>query len=124
MEEVLKVIKDGMSSLGLNYEFMEWTKKVKYPYFVGEYSEDESMTEDGLCTGTVFLTGFTRGSWLELEQAKTKIENYFDRISGLIVTTGTSVVAIFYGNGMPIPTGDAELKKLQINLQFKEWKVK
>ena len=36
-KEILKIISDSMESLGLNYEFMEWTSEIKYPYFVGEY---------------------------------------------------------------------------------------
>ncbi len=123
MTNVLKAVSDGMAVLGLNYAFMEWKGKPAYPYFVGEYQETESVTEDGLKEATVILTGFTRQSWLELETAKEKIEKYFNRISGNIVTADGSAVAIFYAAALVIPTGDAELKKMQINLTVKEWKV-
>ena len=75
---VLKMISDAMSELGLEYSFGEYAgNPVVYPYFVGEYTETEPFTEDGLQECTFLLTGFSRGSWLALEDAKESIENYF-----------------------------------------------
>lgn len=121
----LKTIADAMSALGLEYAFGVYAgDPVVYPYFVGEYTETEPMTEDGLQNTTFLLTGFHRGTWMELEQAKEKIENYFNRVSGkTVITDSGSGVAIFYANTLIVPTGDAELKRIQINLQVKEWKV-
>ena len=56
--------------------------------------------------------------------AKEKIENYFHTINGHIVTTPDSAVAIFYAHSLVIPTDDAALKKIEIHLTIKEWKVK
>ncbi len=122
--ETLNAVKGGMEAIGLNYAFMQWEGDIVYPYFTGEYQETESLTEDGLQESTFILNGWTRGAWLELEQAKEKIENYFNRISGkrVIVEDG-SAVAIFYANSLVIPTGDAELKRIEIHLTVKEWKV-
>lgn len=124
-KNLLKVVSDGMAELGIEYEFGEYTKEpIVYPYFVGEYTETEPMTEDGLQETTVLLTGFSRGKWLTLENAKAKIENYFNKVYGKTVMVGDgSAVAVFYGNSLIVPTGDEELKKIQINLQCKEWKV-
>lgn len=37
-KNLLKVVSDGMTELGLEYEFGEYTKEpIVYPYFVGEY---------------------------------------------------------------------------------------
>lgn len=124
-KNLLKVVSDGMTELGLEYEFGEYTKEpIIYPYFVGEYTETEPMTEDGLQETTFMLSGFSRGTWLTLENAKAKIENYFNKVYGktVMVDDGSSV-AVFYGNSLIVPTGDEELKKIQINLQCKEWKV-
>ncbi len=120
----LALVKSGMDVLGLNYAYIQWADSPEYPYFTGEYQETESLTEDGLQESTFILNGWTRGAWLELEQAKEKIENYFNRISGkrVIVEDG-SAVAIFYANSLVIPTGDAELKRIEIHLMVKEWKV-
>lgn len=124
-KNLLKVVSDGMAELGLEYEFGEYTKKrIAYPYFVGEYTETEPTTEDGLQETTVMLTGFSRDTWLTLENAKEKIESYFNKVYGkTVMVDDGSAVAVFYGNALVIPTGDEELKKIQINLQCKEWKV-
>ena len=120
----LKIISDAMESLGLNYGFMEWTGKPKYPYFIGEYQEITPTNESGMQESTFLLTGFSRESWLALEDAKEAIRDYFNKVSGktVIAEDGTAV-AIFYANSFVLPTGDAELKKIQINLDVKEWSV-
>lgn len=122
-KSALKVIKDAMADLGIEYSFMEY-KGVTYPYFVGEYAESPQPNEDGLQETTFLLTGFSRTTWGELESAKQKIKNKFHQSDGLIVTTEEGVVAIFYENSLVVPTGDAELKRMQINLLIKEWSVK
>ena len=121
---VLKAVSDGMAAIGMNYEYQEWTDDPIYPYFTGEYQEFEPLNEDGMQETSFVLTGFTRGSYSDLEAAKEKIKKKFDPISGYKVSTDGSVVAIFYALALSnIPTGDAELKKIQINLTIKEWKV-
>jgi hypothetical protein len=123
-KEGLKIIKDAMNALGINYSFMEWNGKPAYPYFVGEYQESPSLNEDGLQESTFLLTGFSRESWLALEDAKERIETYFSKVGGrTVIAESGSAVAVFYSNSLVIPTGDAELKKIQINLIVKEWKV-
>lgn len=114
-----------MSKAGLNYEFAEWTSDVVYPYWVGEYQEIEPLYENGLLESTFLLTGFTRGKWLQLEIEKEKIQKeIFPLAGGLIVTMADgSVVAIFYAGASVIPTDDAELKRIEVNLTVKEWKV-
>ena len=124
-KQVLKVVSDGMKDLGIAYGFGTYAgNPVVYPYFVGEYTEREAMTEDGLQEFTFLLTGFHRGTWLELEDTKERIENYFNQVSGKTVITdnGSAVVALYSGS-MIVPTGDAELKSIQVNLIIKEWKV-
>lgn len=127
------VVQNSMNALGIEYAFAEYAastdeegeeSKIVYPYFVGEYTESEPMTEDGLHEATFMLTGFSRDSWLTLEDAKERIERYFNMSSGktYITARGTGI-AISYAGSMVVPTGDAELKKIQINLDIKEWKV-
>lgn len=75
---VLKFISDAMASAGIPYEFMEYTSAVNSvsSYWVGEYSEVEPITEDGLQEPQFILNGFGRGSWLKLEQQKKKLKSY------------------------------------------------
>lgn len=125
---VLNIIDSAMKSIGLEYGFGEYggnsNGKIVYPYWVGSYTETEPYTEDGLQESTVMITGFSRGSWLDLENGKGKIEKHFNRVSGKVgITSSGNAVAIFYAGALIVPTGDAELKSIQINLSIKEWKV-
>lgn len=122
MKSALGIIASELNSIGVPYEFMRWTSAVQYPYFVGEYTETPTLTEDGKEEGTLILTGYTRGSWLDLEQMKAKIKNHFPSIYGLRKSTDDGAVVISYRESMPIDTGEAELKKIQINLDIKQWK--
>lgn len=124
----LGIVSDAMSALGLEYGFGVYSGnasgEIVYPYFVGEYTETPIMDESGLQEATIMLTGFHRGTWLELETAKEKIENYFNKIGGkTVMADNGSAVAIFYDNALIVPKEDAELKSVQINLSVKEWSV-
>lgn len=122
-KESLKAVSDSMEALGLNYALMRWEGGPDYPYFVGEYQEVPMTTEDGLQETDFTLTGYTRGSWLDLETAKEQIMKYFHPIWGKRVITDETGVAILYANSFAVPTVEAELKKIEINLIIKEWKV-
>ncbi len=121
----LNIISESLGKLGINYEFGEWTSEIVYPYFVGEYTEVPTLNEDGMQETTFILNGFSRGSWLELEEVKAKIEAHFGKVGGhTVIAEDKSAVAVFYSDSLIIPTGDAALKRIQINLMIKEWKVK
>lgn len=122
----LKIISNAMDHLELEYGFLRYVKRpVVYPYWVGEYSESPPTSESGLTTSTFMLSGFHRGAWEDLETQKERIENYFNKISGKVVMVDDgSAVAIFYATSLIVPTGDAELKRIQINLDIQEWSVK
>lgn len=122
MTSVLGIIATELNRIGVPYEFMEWTDPVQYPYFVGEYQEVPVAAEDGGQESTFLLTGTTKGSWLELEQSRSKVENLFHPVCGLRVQMADGAVAIFYENSFPVPTGEADLKRIQINLRIKKWK--
>jgi hypothetical protein len=122
MNSVLGIIKDELNSLAVPYEFMEWTDPVQYPYWVGEITEVPTITEDGYKEYTLILTGTTKGSWMELTETRAKIENHFPSVYGLRKSTATGAVAIYYENSFPVPTGEADLKRLQVNLKIKQWK--
>ena len=124
----LKTIKDSMKEIGINYQYKKWKGHPTYPYFVGSYQEVPTPGEDGMQETSFILTGFARSDGnvdgvLQLEDAKEKIENYFG--TGKVVNVDGSAVAIFYANTFgELPTGDAELEKIEINLTIKEWRIK
>lgn len=122
MKEVLAVVNDQLEQIGINYEFGRMSKSPPdYPYWVGDYTEPEGMTEDGKETPTVILTGFSRGKHIELENQKSIIKDHFRYGVSVITETGAAVV-IFYGGSVPIPLEDDDLKKVQVNLSIKTWK--
>lgn len=124
-KRILKVVSEAMATLNLEYGFGVYSADpVVYPYFVGEYTEEEPMSEDGMQETTFLLNGFSRDTWLTLENARERIANYFHKVSGkTVMADDGSAVAVFYANSLIVPTGDAELKRIQINLHCKEWSV-
>ena len=122
----LKIINNAMKALDLEYGFVRYDKKpVVYPYWVGEYQETAPSYESGHSTTSFLLTGNHRGSWDELETQKERIANYFNKVSGkTVMAEDGSAVAIFYANSLILPSMDAELKRIQINLDVHEWSVK
>lgn len=122
----LNTIKSAMAALNLEYGFVTYGKApISYPYFVGEYTEVESVNEDGLQETTFMLTGFARSAdgWAKLEQAKAAIANYFTREGKAFPADDGSISVIAYGYSVPVPKDDPELKSIQINLTVKEWSV-
>ena len=118
---VLKFINEQMEALGIPYEFGGWTSGVVYPYGVGECTENEPITEDGASEVPFILTFFHRGSRIALEEIKDKIKQHFHPVCGYRTQTESGAIAAFYGGAFYIPTGEADLKKLQINLKIKTW---
>jgi hypothetical protein len=120
----LKFIGDQMDAIAVPYEFGEWSSDITYPYFTGETTEDPPLTEDGAEESTMILTGWCRGksAFMRLETAKAKIKAHFDPVYGLRGDTESGAIAVFYDGGFPVPSGEAELKKIEIHLKIKEWK--
>ena len=125
-KNTLKIIKKAMDTLGLEYGFMRYSKNpMVYPYWVGSYQENPIVSESGHGTSLFSLNGNHRGSWDDLETQKERIENYFNKVSGkTVMAEDGSAVAIFYANTLIVPSMDAELKRIQINLDIHEWSVK
>lgn len=108
--------------LSVPYEFGQWNSSIQYPYFVGELTEEPITQEDGFEQSTLLLTGFHRGTFNDLDEIKNKIKNHFDPIYGLRDSDEEGTIIVFYEGAFFIPTGEADLKKIQINLTIKEWK--
>lgn len=119
----LKFINEQMDIIAVPYEFGEWSSEIQYPYFVGEITEEPTITEDGRESSTMLLTGFHRGKMLDLLTVMEKIKSHFSPVHGLRVTTGSgSTIAAFFDGWFPVPSGEADLKKIQINIKIFEWK--
>lgn len=118
----LKFFSEQMDTLQINYQFGEWKSDVVYPYTVGEISEEVTDTEDGAERSTMLLTLFHRGEYKDMETIKNKIKRHFPHFCGLRAKTESGAIAVFYENCFYVPSGEADLKKMQINLSIKEWK--
>lgn len=119
---ILGAISKELKAIGVPYEFMRFTSDVEDRYWVGEYSEVTTDTEDGYNEYTMLLTGTTQNAWLELIKDSEKIKDHFPQIGGLRTASEKGVVVIFYDNSFPVDTGEADLKRIQINLHIKTWK--
>lgn len=112
-----------LNQLGVPYSLHQWNAEIPSDYyFVGTYSEVAGLLkeETGLQECTFILRGFTRKDWLVLERAKALIERNITKT--LILENGNGL-SITYDNSLVVPTYEAELKSIQINLTCKEWSV-
>ncbi len=123
MIEVLEIISQAMEEMNINYAYEEWTEKPRYPYFVGDYDEVEPMSEDGQHEYVFTLVGFNRGSRLSLEEVKNQVEAFFTVEGKSYITESGSGVVISYASTSPRPTGNGEIKRIDIILKIKEWRV-
>ena len=119
----LKFISDELKRINVPYEFGEWTSPVAYPYFVGEITEEPVFDESGREESTMILTGFTRGKRIDLETCKEAIKKHFHPVHGLRGLDADGAIVVFFDSSFYIPSGEADLVKIQINLKIKEWKV-
>lgn len=118
----LKFTNKEMDAIAVPYQYGEWKGKVVYPYGVGEIIEEATMTEDGAEESTLMLTFWHRGSLIELEEIKAKIKKHFHPIYGLRSDTDSGTIAAFFDTAFLVPSGEADIFKMQINLKIKEWK--
>ena len=123
IEAILGVIKDEMNIIDVPYAFMRWTSSTTPErYWIGEYTQTTTETEDGYEEYNILLTGTTKNSWREMLQDVAKIKEHFSPIGGLPKRTDKGVVVVYYDNSFPVPTGEADLKRIQVNLRIKAWK--
>ena len=122
MKSILGILATELNKIGVPYEYMRWTSSVQYPYWIGEVTEVATDSEDGYKEYTAIVTGTADGSWLELENDRKKIEDHFPSVYGFRASTDKETMVIFYENSFPVPTGESDLKRMQINLRIKHWK--
>lgn len=121
--EALGYINDCMESLSIPYEFMQWTKDLSFPYFIGEYTEVEPLDEDGKEEGILILTGTTDKSYITLESIKESLKQFFPSHGRTAILDSGSGIAVSFSNAFPVPTGVQGLVRIQINLNIQEWRI-
>ena len=118
-ETVLKLLAEKMQELGISYAFLQWNGEPVYPYFIGEYTEEPEQDESGEMDIAFILTGFTRSSWLSLEEAKARIA---EGLRDCVTIRDGYAIAIYYSYSMPVPQEPDELKRMEIHLDIKVWR--
>ena len=118
-DTVLKLLSEKMQELGISYAFLQWNGEPVYPYFVGEYTEEPEADESGEMRIDFILSGFTRSSWLSLEEAKARIA---EGLRDYVAIRDGYAIAIYYSNSYPIPQETDELKRMEIHLDIRVWR--
>lgn len=117
---ILEILNREMDNLNINYSFMRYVCDIpQYPYFVGEYTENDFNPEDQLTSGDINIEGWSRNSLTELLTIMDTMKTHFSEYS--TVKKGYAVM-INYENGEVIDSGEADLYKVSIRLSFREWK--
>lgn len=118
--ETLSYINNLLTGSGINYSFARWNGEIVSPYWVGEYSEIDSLNEDGMTESDFILTGTSEDSWVGLQSEKEAIERLM-RNRTTVLDSGIGV-SISFERALIVPTESETLKRIQINLSVKEWR--
>lgn len=118
--ETLSYITKLLMDSGIHYSFVRWNGELVFPYWIGEYSEVDSIYEDGMVESDFILTGTTEESWLTLHQEKEKIEKLL-RNKTIVLDSGIGV-CIDFERSLIVPTESDTLKRIQMNFSVKEWR--
>ncbi|MGN0907627.1 MAG: hypothetical protein ACI4NM_10800 [Bullifex sp.] len=119
-KETLSYISSLLLGAGINYSFARWNGDVFFPYWVGEYSETDSLYEDGVSETDFILTGTTEDTWLVLQEDKEIIERLF-RNRTTVLDSGMGL-SMSFEKALIIPTESDVIKRIQINISVKEWR--
>lgn len=118
--ETLSYIAKLLKESGLHYSFVRWNGELIFPYWIGEYSEVDSVYEDGMVESDFILTGTTEESWLTLQHEKEKIEKLLDKVT-TILESGIGL-SISFERSLIVPTESDTLKRIQMNFSIREWR--
>ena len=121
--EALGFINSCLDELKIPYQFMEWTSTpVPETYWTGEYTETESLNEDGSEESTFILTGTTKKKYFELESVKQNLKEYFTNYGKKAILDSGSGIVVMYSDSFPVPSIQEGVHRLQVNLKIKEWR--
>lgn len=116
---VLEFVKEQMDDLGVPYRFWEWAGEVPQTYFVGEFTEASVTSEDGHVEGEFTLSGFTRGTYADLDGMRDKIYRRF-RNGERTFRDGRGLV-VEYSHATTVDTDLEGVRRIDIYLSTFEW---
>lgn len=118
MIKVLSYIDNALKGMGMPYEFGEWSQALRYPYFVGGFTETEHRFEDNYTAGIFEINGWTRESRMQLMVLADMMKKQFQDVQAIQDDT---LIHITYDGTQDIPTGEDELYRITITLNVEEW---
>ena len=122
-KNTLAFISNALKAEQIPYCLGQWSKVISYPYFVGEYIDSEPVSESGESQGVFILTGFGLSDRLSLERIKERIERLFPVYGKTRIFEDNSAAAVMFMSAAFLPVESDEIKKIEIKLRFKEWRV-
>ncbi len=124
MTEIVKKIGELLSG-EINYRFLRWKEKPKYPYFIGELYGEGGRDESGETGYRLLLTGFYRGDDdMQLYEAAERVVEMFPEDTGRLIRCRAGTMLVSTGEILTDLPADVEteLTKIQITLEVKRWK--
>ena len=120
--ESLAFIASTLFKAGIRYAYQRWNGKGADMYWIGSYVEQQYLPEDQSQLTLFLLDGFsTSGSWSRLEAEKETIKASFADVRELL--RSESGISVRVESVQTIPTGTADVKRIEIQLLVKEWRV-
>lgn len=118
----IKFMKQQLEALNLPYSLIEWNGDLPKTYWIGEFQEIPTFLENGYSETNFILTGTTRETWYKLYEALDLIKEQFPSEYGLRGNTANGAIIVNYESSFPIPTSEADIKRIQINIKIQEYK--
>lgn len=123
-KELMAAVKERLETAEIPYQYETYQTAGKLPpvYCVGHCSGSPITEESGMMSGTFLLT-LVGTSWDALVTARERICRAFPIVSGYSTSGDNYAVLLYYDSATAIPCDDARMKKIQINLKYREWSV-
>lgn len=114
MKDLLNVVSETMKELGINYDYLELKSKLKYPYVIGEYFENEYTQESHYSKGEFLLTLWDKNlSSMNIIEVNQQIKKEF---ADLKIIKNNTTISLSYSNSLPVLQDIDNLKKQEIRI--------
>ncbi len=114
MKELLNTISEIMKLLEINYDYLELKSKLKYPYVIGEYFENEYIEESHCSKGEFLLTIWDKNlSSMKIIEVNQKIKKKF---ADLKIIKNNIAINLSYSNSLPVLQDIDNIKKQEIRI--------
>ena len=123
-QEALAILRGAMADIHLPYALGQYrAHPLPETYFVGQWADSESFTEDGREDSTITLLGYSRTGLDALLAASRAIQARFPAYGWTCITESGSGLAISFAGASLLTDIDGAARRISINLNIKEWSV-